>query len=1263
MSNTIKIKRGTNLSNAGTPAAGELIYKSDTNQLFVGDGSTAATGLSPIGGSATGDIEGVTAGNGLTGGGTSGTVDLNIGAGTGIDVAADAISVDVSDFMANGANNRVLTATGTDAFRGEGNLTFDGSTLAVTGAITASSSMTVSGSLIADTLDVAGDITLDADGADVILKDGGTEYGRLTQLIGGLTLKSGSSAANAVIFSTDGDAIFAEDVSISAGKTFTFDSVGLTAVQTSSESFADNNTSLMTSAAINDRIESFGYITSDTTLSTEQVQDIVGAMFDSNTETRISATYQDGDGTIDLVVDDMTANDNTVTTNIAGTGIDVSSGTGNSTISVDVSDFMANGSDNRIVTATGADAMNAEANLTFDGSTLALDGVLTVTEGSGTNTVVNLNGSAATFLEKDTGTEFYIANNAQDKDIILRVNDGGSNVTAIRIDASDIGRVRLPNDNQRLAIGASDDIQITHDGTNSYIDNYTGHLTIKSNDTDKDIILSSDDGSGGETAYITLDGSATLIAMHKDTYFNDNLELYFGSHSDCRLYYEPTNDDFYIRNANGDTKIRNEATDADIIFSNDDGSGGNMNYMVIDGGATSIDLLQDTRLAATKKLFFDGGGNSYMHENTADSVYMVVGGVNTMRFYESSSSGYAYVEDNHYLGAGSSIDFTIRHDGSNTYLRNETGNLFFRNRTNTSTIFDDHNGVEHLKIDLNNSIVINEGGSNIDFRVEGDTDTHLLFSDAGTERIGIGTSSPGHKLDVNGSIRATDGNVFYGDSTSGVWSTGSWAGDFVSGQSYDRVCGIAHDGGEVVIIEKNAKNSILVDGDYFAYENGGFFSSNNSTYGNATGFKSNGAAMMQVCQKDGGSASLQSTGDLVVNSGFISGVGTADMQLRRTTNNDDRIVIEASETKIYGDTVERVRFGSYGIRNGYTGSAGTPSYSFKDDTDTGMYKHDANTLAFSVGGAVRATINSSGVLYVTSKVQAGNGGIEIWDGTHGFKQVLGKDSTYTFLKNNDGNVNIHLGDSGDGNNYYNSGGHRFRSMDGGTYFAAINSTGLRVGTGADFAQAKIDLLANTSTTSDGDGSANMAISGADSILLEGHNGGASGSNYGSIVWAGGSRRRAMITSVADGSTDTDIIGLSFYTQGTDGSGDFFESFRLRHNGEAHFDKDVIAFSSTPSDVRLKENFEKIENGLDIVSQLDGHTFNWKKGGERLSAGFKAQEVEKILPHLVDEKTLPLKSNDEKEYKTLRYEELIPYLVEAIKEQQVQIDELKFKLGE
>jgi hypothetical protein len=89
----------------------------------------------------TGTVTSVSGGNGLTGSVTT-SGSLAVGAGTGIDVTADEVAVDVSDFMTNGSNNRVLTATGTDAMNAEANLTFDGSTLAVTGAITATGDIT-----------------------------------------------------------------------------------------------------------------------------------------------------------------------------------------------------------------------------------------------------------------------------------------------------------------------------------------------------------------------------------------------------------------------------------------------------------------------------------------------------------------------------------------------------------------------------------------------------------------------------------------------------------------------------------------------------------------------------------------------------------------------------------------------------------------------------------------------------------------------------------------------------------------------------------------------------------------------------------------------------------------------------------------------------------------------------------------------------------------------------------------------------------------
>tara|TARA_Y100001937_G_scaffold101598_1_gene139437 strand:+ start:5476 stop:7101 length:1626 start_codon:yes stop_codon:yes gene_type:complete len=119
---------------SGTDAVGSLALSSNGSLIIGGTSGPAVEAASDL------------AGSGLAATTGDGTLALSIGAGTGIDVAADAISVDVSDFMTNGSNNRIVTATGADAMNAEANLTFDGSGLSVTGHVSASGNMSGSAS-------------------------------------------------------------------------------------------------------------------------------------------------------------------------------------------------------------------------------------------------------------------------------------------------------------------------------------------------------------------------------------------------------------------------------------------------------------------------------------------------------------------------------------------------------------------------------------------------------------------------------------------------------------------------------------------------------------------------------------------------------------------------------------------------------------------------------------------------------------------------------------------------------------------------------------------------------------------------------------------------------------------------------------------------------------------------------------------------------------------------------------------------------------
>ena len=118
-------------------------------------------------------------------------------------------------------------------------------------------------------------------------------------------------------------------------------------------------------------------------------------------------------------------------------------------------------------------------------------------------------------------------------------------------------------------------------------------------------------------------------------------------------------------------------------------------------------------------------------------------------------------------------------------------------------------------------------------------------------------------------------------------------------------------------------------------------------------------------------------------------------------------------------------------------------------------------------------------------------------------------------------------------------------------------------------------------------------------------------------------------------------------------------------GEIRASNEITAYFS--SDARLKENIKLIENPITIIDQIRGVTFDWtdehmaRRGGEdgyfvrKHDIGVIAQEVQAVLPELVGTR--------EDGYLAVKYEKMVPLLIEAIKAQQKTIDTLTSEIKE
>ena len=114
---------------------------------------------------------------------------------------------------------------------------------------------------------------------------------------------------------------------------------------------------------------------------------------------------------------------------------------------------------------------------------------------------------------------------------------------------------------------------------------------------------------------------------------------------------------------------------------------------------------------------------------------------------------------------------------------------------------------------------------------------------------------------------------------------------------------------------------------------------------------------------------------------------------------------------------------------------------------------------------------------------------------------------------------------------------------------------------------------------------------------------------------------------------------------------------LTVNGDIRATGDMYALAT--SDRRLKTNIIPISNSIDIIKKLNGYTFNWnsesKKSQDKQEIGIIAQEVQEVLPQLVGDKGMG--------YLGVEYDKIVAVLIEGIKEQQLQIENLENKIEE
>ena len=283
---------------------------------------------------------------------------------------------------------------------------------------------------------------------------------------------------------------------------------------------------------------------------------------------------------------------------------------------------------------------------------------------------------------------------------------------------------------------------------------------------------------------------------------------------------------------------------------------------------------------------------------------------------------------------------------------------------------------------------------------------------------------------------------------------------------------------------------------------------------------------------------------------------------------------------------------------------------------------DEDKIKLKTAGTERVRIDSNGV---------GIGGINPQDNIHIDTGTSGV-PTIRLTHQNTGadNFQIMAGITGTSNS-----GFSIRDIDQGSNRLVIDSNG-QVGIMKDSPTSRLDV--NGTTTS------NNYIVGTNGDIRSGGNG---------VTWSGETDFKIQHYNTK---VYFQYAANGLFVRNNSGN----DRMQLDSSGNATFSGNVTAYG-TPSDIRLKEDIEVIDNALEKVKQLTGITYTLKSDGNRLT-GLVAQDLEKVLPEAVyTANSIGDSVNEEpEEHLAIQYGNTVGLLVEAIKELEARVRELEDK---